>query len=91
MSLKITSEDGTEIGFVQIAGLVARRILCQVSEGDTLHAGQRFGLIRFGSRVDVYLPNGVESLVSVGQTTIAAETILADLKSNEIARVGETR
>jgi phosphatidylserine decarboxylase len=91
MSLKITGEDGTEIGFVQIAGLIARRILCQVSEGDTLRAGQRFGLIRFGSRVDIYLPNGVESLVSVGQTTIAAETVLADFKSNEIARVGEIR
>jgi phosphatidylserine decarboxylase len=91
MSLKVTGEDGTEIGFVQIAGLVARRILCQVSEGDTLQAGQRFGIIRFGSRVDVYLPHGVETLVSVGQTTLAAETVLADLKSNERARVGEIR
>ncbi len=91
MSLKVTGEDGTEIGFVQIAGLVARRILCQVSEGDTLQAGQRFGIIRFGSRVDVYLPDGVESLVTVGQTTLAAETVLADLKSNESARVGEIR
>jgi phosphatidylserine decarboxylase len=91
MSLKVTGEDGTEIGFVQIAGLVARRILCQVSEGDTLQAGQRFGIIRFGSRVDVYLPDGVETLVSVGQTTLAAETVLADLKSNESARVGEIR
>ena len=91
MSLKVTGEDGTEIGFVQIAGLVARRILCQVNEGDTLQAGQRFGIIRFGSRVDVYLPHGVETLVSVGQTTLAAETVLADLKSNERARVGEIR
>jgi phosphatidylserine decarboxylase len=91
MSLKVTGEDGTEIGFVQIAGLVARRILCQVNEGDTLQAGQRFGIIRFGSRVDVYLPHGVETLVSVGQTTLAAETVLADLKSNESARVGEIR
>ena len=91
MSLKVTGEDGTEIGFVQIAGLVARRILCQVSEGDTLQAGQRFGIIRFGSRVDVYLPHGVETLVSVGQTTLAAETVLADLKSKEKARVGEIR
>ena len=91
MSLKVTGEDGTEIGFVQIAGLVARRILCHVSEGDTLLAGQRFGLIRFGSRVDVYLPDGVESMVCVGQTTLAAETILADLKSNETTRTGEIR
>jgi phosphatidylserine decarboxylase len=91
MSLKITGKNGIEIGFVQIAGLVARRILCQVSEGDTLRAGQRFGLIRFGSRVDIYLPSGVASLVSVGQTTIAAETVIADFKSNEIARLGEIR
>jgi phosphatidylserine decarboxylase len=91
MSLKITGEDGIEIGFVQIAGLVARRIICQVNEGDSLRAGQRFGLIRFGSRVDIYLPDGVEPLVSVGQTTIAAETVLADCKSNEIARLGEIR
>jgi len=91
MSLKVTGEDGTEIGFVQIAGLVARRILCYANEGDTMRAGERFGLIRFGSRVDIYLPDGVESLVSVGQTTIAAETVLADIKSKEAARVGEIR
>ena len=91
MSLKVTGEDGTEIGFVQIAGLVARRILCHVNVGDTLNAGQRFGLIRFGSRVDVYLPDGVESMVCVGQSTLAAETILADLKSDETARTGEIR
>lgn len=91
MSLKVTGDDGTEIGFVQIAGLVARRILCYAKEGDTYRAGQRFGLIRFGSRVDVYLPDGVESLVSVGQTAIAAETVLADLRAKEDARIGEIR
>lgn len=91
MSLKVTGDDGTEIGFVQIAGLVARRILCYAKEGDHFKAGQRFGLIRFGSRVDVYLPDGVESLVSVGQTTLAAETVLADLTSKESARDGEIR
>lgn len=91
MSLKVTSEDGIEIGFVQIAGLVARRILCYAKVGDQYKAGQRFGLIRFGSRVDVYLPDGTESLVSVGQTTLAAETVLADLTSGESARDGEIR
>lgn len=91
MSLKVTSPDGTEIGFVQIAGLVARRILCYAKEGDNMRAGERFGLIRFGSRVDIYLPDGVESFVSVGQTTIAAETVLADINAKEAARTGEIR
>lgn len=91
MSLKVTGEDGTEIGFVQIAGLVARRILCYAKVGDSYRAGQRFGLIRFGSRVDIYLPDGIESMVSVGQTTLAAETVLADLTAKEPARDGEIR
>ena len=67
------------LGVVQIAGLVARRIVAFTSPGDTLLAGQRFGLIRFGSRVDVYLPLGQNASVIVGQTTIAGETVLADL------------
>ena len=67
------------IGVVQIAGLVARRIVGWVSEGQSLAVGERFGLIRFGSRVDVYLPLGTEILVGVGQTAIAGETPLADL------------
>ncbi|NQW01178.1 MAG: phosphatidylserine decarboxylase [Rhodospirillales bacterium] len=91
MSLKVTSDDGTEIGFVQIAGLVARRILCHAKVGDSYRAGERFGMIRFGSRVDVFLPDGIEPLVCVGQTTLAAETVLADLKSSEKARDGEIR
>ncbi len=91
MSLKVTGADGTEIGFVQIAGLVARRILCYAKEGDNMRAGERFGLIRFGSRVDIYLPDGVEALVTVGQTAIAAETVLADINSKEPARTGEIR
>ena len=67
------------IGVVQIAGLVARRIVGWVQEGESLTTGQRFGLIRFGSRVDVFLPLGTKVLVGVGQTAIAGETVLADL------------
>ena len=62
---------------MQIAGLIARRIVSFVDEGDTLNVGERFGLIRFGSRVDVYLPKGVHPLVGVGQTAIAGETVIA--------------
>ena len=87
-SLKITTADGRDVAFIQIAGLVARRILCEVSEGDQLKAGERFGMIRFGSRVDVYLPDGVEPLVALGQTAIAGETVLADLNGAEAARAG---
>jgi phosphatidylserine decarboxylase len=66
-----------EIGVVQIAGLVARRIVCWANEGETIAVGERFGLIRFGSRLDVYLPKGASAVVSTGQTAIAGETILA--------------
>jgi phosphatidylserine decarboxylase len=67
------------IGMVQIAGLIARRIVCFVREGQSVNAGDRVGLIRFGSRVDVYLPEGTRPLVAEGQTAIAGETVLADL------------
>ena len=67
------------IGFTQIAGLVARRIVPFVKHGDTVAAGQRVGLIRFGSRVDVYLPHGTGSQVLVGQRVIAGETVLAEI------------
>ncbi len=80
-----TAGDG-EIGVVQIAGLVARRIVTFSAIGDALGAGQRFGLIRFGSRVDVYLPAGKSALVSVGQRAVAGETVLADLQSTEPER-----
>ncbi len=70
---------GQTLAFVQIAGLIARRILCLVREGQTLTRGERFGLIRFGSRVDVYLPPGVEPCVRVGQIMVAGETPLARL------------
>ena len=78
-ALTLDVEGGQQIGVVQIAGLVARRIVKFVDEGDRLSAGQRFGLIRFGSRVDVYLPKGVASLACLGQRAIAGETVLADL------------
>jgi len=75
----IERADGTRIGFTQIAGLVARRIVPFVKPGDMLAAGQRVGLIRFGSRVDVYLPAGTEPRVLLGQKIIAGETVLAEL------------
>jgi phosphatidylserine decarboxylase len=79
----IATSGGTRIGVVQIAGLVARRIVPFVREGDAVAAGQRIGMIRFGSRVDVYLPEGAPALVGEGQTAIAGETVLADLKASE--------
>ena len=82
----ITGGGGTRIGVIQIAGLVARRIVPLVREGDLVAAGQRIGMIRFGSRVDVYLPAGARPLVAEGQTAIAGETVLADLRSPEPAR-----
>ncbi|MFL6829407.1 MAG: phosphatidylserine decarboxylase [Sphingomicrobium sp.] len=77
--LLIESADGVRIGFTQIAGLVARRILAFVREGDLVEAGQRIGLIRFGSRVDVYLPAGTGPRVLLGQRAIAGETVLAEI------------
>jgi phosphatidylserine decarboxylase len=85
-ALVIETTGGTEIGVVQIAGLVARRIVTFSQEGDNVGVGQRFGLIRFGSRVDTFLPPGHGPLVSVGQRAIAGETVLADLKSTEPER-----
>lgn len=75
----IERSDGLLIGFTQIAGLVARRIIPFVKPGDTVAGGQRVGLIRFGSRVDVYLPAGTSAKVLLGQRTIAGETVLAEL------------
>ncbi len=89
--LAVRLPDGRQIAVVQIAGLVARRICCDVGEGARLATGERFGMIRFGSRLDVYLPDGVAPAVAVGQSTIAGETIIADLKSREPARVGAVR
>lgn len=78
-SLRLRTDDGAVIGVVQIAGLIARRIVCDVAAGDRVHIGQTYGLIRFGSRVDVYLPAGTQSRLAVGQHTIGAETVLAEL------------
>ncbi|MDP5218435.1 phosphatidylserine decarboxylase [Ruegeria sp. 2205SS24-7] len=89
-SLCIQLADGRQVAVVQIAGLVARRIVCFVAKGRQIGTGERFGLIRFGSRLDVYLPDGVQPLVSVGQTMIAGETVLADLASDEPARTART-
>ena len=90
-SLALVLADGRRIGVVQIAGLVARRIVCRVREGQRLRAGERFGLIRFGSRTDLFLPKGVSPLVSVGQRMIGGETVMADLSSTEGPRGAETQ
>jgi phosphatidylserine decarboxylase len=84
-SLVIATNEA-RVGVVQIAGLVARRIVCFVREGATVRAGERIGMIRFGSRVDVYLPYGVRPLVAESQTAIAGETILADLRAGDPQR-----
>ena len=88
-ALAIRMADGRQIAVVQIAGLVARRIVCWGKPGQNILAGERFGLIRFGSRLDVYLPDGVAPLVALGQTMVAGETVLADLRVNA-RRTGNT-
>lgn len=89
-AVTIETEKGDKIGVIQIAGLVARRILCLVEVGDRLATGERFGLIRFGSRLDVFLPKGVQPLVCVGQTAVAGETVLAELGNNQKERTCRT-
>ena len=85
-ALVIETPQGVEIGVVQIAGMVARRIVTFATEGKTVGVGQRIGLIRFGSRVDIYLPVGKTALVAVGQRAIGGETVFADLRSDEQPR-----
>ena len=85
-ALMIADEAGREIAVVQIAGVISRRIVTFAGEGDALVAGQRFGLIRFGSRVDVYIPGARGILVAEGQRVVGGETVLADLRSQENAR-----
>jgi phosphatidylserine decarboxylase len=85
-SLVISTQNYGRIGVIQIAGLVARRIVSFVREGQQIGAGERFGLIRFGSRLDVYLPEGTRALVSEGQTAVAGETILADFRLDDAGR-----
>jgi phosphatidylserine decarboxylase len=91
MAIRLTTGDGADIAVVQIAGLVARRIVCQVSAGQRLLTGERFGLIRFGSRTDLYVPEGWSVQVMVGQRVIGGETIIADAQSAELPRVGVIR
>lgn len=90
-SIRIAMRDGRELAVVQVAGLIARRIVCELKEGQAVRAGERLGMIRFGSKLDVYLPPGVEPLVIEGQRMLAAETVLADFRSSEPRRLGEIR
>ena len=78
-ALALRLPDGRDMAVVQIAGLIARRIICDIREGEEVRAGERFGIIRFGSRTDVYLPEGVRPLVAEGQTMIGGETVVAEL------------
>lgn len=90
-SVVIKTKTGQQIVCVQIAGLIARRIICDLQDEQDVEAGERYGLIRFGSRTDIYLPKGVNPNVVVGQRAIGGETIIADLKSKSAARKGEIR
>ena len=85
---KVTTADGKEVGFIQIAGLIARRILCFLNEDQEVATGERYGLIRFGSRTDIFLPKGIEPLVVAGQIAVGGETVLADLKGKQKKRTG---
>ena len=82
----IATGSGARIAVIQIAGLIARRIVPFVREGEAVAAGSRIGMIRFGSRVDVYLPEGARALVAEGQTALAGETVLADLSNADVSR-----
>jgi phosphatidylserine decarboxylase len=89
-SVLINTVDGREVGLVQIAGLIARRIVCNVKDGDQVKAGSRYGIIKFGSRVDVFLPEGVEPAVLVGQTMVGGETVIARLNGEQKMITGTT-
>lgn len=86
-SIRIDMADGRSIAVVQIAGLVARRILCFAVKGQELRTGERFGLIRFGSRLDIYLSDGVEPQVALGQTCVAGETVIATIGQDSPQRI----
>jgi len=79
-ALVVETDDGESVTFIQIAGLVARRILCYASQGDRLERGERYGFIRFGSRVDVYLPESATSRVQLGEKVVSGQSVLADLR-----------
>ena len=89
--IKIITPEGYELGVSQIAGLIARRIKCDAKLNQSVISGERFGLIRFGSRVDLYLPKDLPILVLAGQKMIGGETVIADFSSEETSRVGEVR
>ncbi|MCC6428669.1 MAG: phosphatidylserine decarboxylase [Phycisphaerales bacterium] len=91
LSMRLRMPDGGAVVCVQIAGLVARRIVCQVREQISIARGERYGLIRFGSRVDVYLPAGYESLVKVGDKTTAGETVLGRSGDGQLVGAGAGR
>ena len=87
-ALVVENNQGVKIGVIQIAGLIARRIITFSAQEDSLKAGERFGLIRFGSRVDVFLPKGILPSVLVGQRAVAGETIIANLNGTQTPLVG---
>ncbi len=88
MAIRLAPPEGPEVGFVLVAGLVARRIVCDLYKGEEVAAGQRVGIIRLGSRVDIYLPPPYVPMVITGQHMIAGETVLADKYAREGAREG---
>ena len=88
LAFRVAPQVGAEIGCVLIAGLVARRIVCPLGDGQSVAAGERIGIIRFGSRVDIYLPSEYVPLVALGQRMVAGETVLADREASEPARQG---
>jgi phosphatidylserine decarboxylase len=88
MAIRIVPTEGPEVAFVLIAGLLARRIVCDLREGQQVAAGQRIGIIRFGSRVDVYCPEAYVPMVIAGQRMVGGETVLADRLAQEPAREG---
>lgn len=90
-SIRLTTSDGMQVGVVQIAGLVARRISCDAKVGQEMRTGERYGLIRFGSRLDIFLPAEVPIMVAPGQHAYAGETVLADVRASEPSRLGEYR
>jgi phosphatidylserine decarboxylase len=91
MAIRLATSEGPDIAVVQVAGLIARRILCTLKEGDAVVAGQRFGLIRFGSRTDVYLPPAWTPFAIVGQRVLGGETVIADCRSQEPPRTGRAQ
>ena len=88
MAIRVAPPEGPEIAYVQVAGLVARRIVCDLREGQRIATGQRMGIIRFGSRVDVYCPPPYVTMVVAGQRMVGGETVLADRLAQELPRQG---